>query len=456
MLVSEVCIVKVNQNYQTIRLTYQNILTAKKNLARLCNIVESKRVLIATDVPFWRASTGAEQRIRSLIACLTKQTLQLKLFFLATHDAVKIRQEIESCQELDSSNLSIEVHASSDPPKQLSARLGWHMAGIKNLLTSKQTQPDGLDGPPLRLDDFNWPWARAKFAETVSQFQPDSIIIEYVKLAYLLDDLNPNQSSQIQTIIDSHDMLHKRYRDFQARGERHWIAIDENEEAAVLNRFDTVIAIQPLEAEAMASMAPSAKVIVCKHACFPEGPHPNVANFQQTEADRILSFGILASNNPANRSAIDSFIKNIWLPLYANAAHIQLTIAGSVCASFKPQQIDAKNIRWAPELDSAARFYGSVDVVVNPIEFGSGLKIKNVEAIAHGKPLITTSHGAHGFVESPQASVLVADEPKQWQAAIDRLSDPDEIACTGKLAAQLSAKQFSNAAVYGPLLELIL
>ena len=415
--------------------------------------MEPKRVLIATDVPFWQASTGAEQRIRSLVNCLSAKPLKLMLFFLATDNAAEIRQEIERCQELNSPSLSVEVHASSDPPTGLGARLGWHAAGVKNLLTSKNEKRDDSD-EPLRLKDFNWPWARAKFAETASQFKPDAIIIQYVKLAYLLDDLAPEL--QIQTIIDTHDMLHKRYRDFQKRGEQHWIAIDEAEEADVLNRFDTVIAIQPLEAMAMAGMAPSAKVIVCKHACFPDGPHPNVASFQQSDADRILSFGILASNNPANRSAIENFINTVWLPHYATAKQIQLIVAGSVCSSFEPLQITAKNIVWAPELNSAERFYGSVDVVVNPIEFGSGLKIKNVEAIAHGKPLITTSHGAHGFIETPQASVLVADEPQHWQAAIDRLSDPDEIACTGKLAIQLSASQFSNDAVYGPLLELIL
>lgn len=419
--------------------------------------MKPKRVLLATDVPFWRASTGAQQRIRSLVNCLASQSLQLKLFFLATNDATGIRKEVQSCQELDSPNLSIEVHASSDPPSQLSARLGWHLAGVKNLLKQNKSKPEDLaDAPLLRLADFNWPWARSKFAETVNEFQPDSIIIEYVKLAYLLDNLEHSQASPIQTIIDTHDMLHKRYRDFQKRGERHWIAIDEAEEAAVLNRFDSVIAIQPLEASAMAAMAPSANVIVCKHACFPGGPHPNVAEFQQSNTDRVLSFGTLASNNPANRSAIENFINSVWLPFYAIDERIQLIIAGSVCSSFKARQFDAKNIVWAPELDSAERFYGSVDVVVNPIEFGSGLKIKNVEAIAHGKPLITTSHGAHGFVESPQASVLVADEPEKWQAAINRLSDSAEIATTSKLAAQLSASQFSNAAVYGPLLELIL
>ena len=93
--------------------------------------------------------------------------------------------------------------------------------------------------------------------------------------------------------------------------------------------------------------------------------------------------------------------------------------------------------------------------MVNPIEFGSGLKIKNVEALAYGKPLITTPHGANGFIDAPHSSVLVADSPEQWQAVIDRLSDPEEIACTGKLARQLSANQFSDAAAYGPLLEQI-
>ena len=407
-------------------------------------------------MPFWRGATGAQQRIRSLVNCLIKQPLELKLFFIAADDAAQIREETERCPELDSPNLSLEVHASSDPPAQLLSRLGWHAAGTWNQLSNKKHQPiDPAESPTLRLDDFNWPWASRRFAQTVDQFKPDSIIIEYVKLAYLLDGLD-TQTRPIQTIIDTHDMLHKRYQDFQQRGERHWIAIGEAEEAKVLNRFETVIAIQSLEANQMASMAPSANVIVCKHACFPDGTHPDVADFQRPNADRVLSFGILASNNPANRSAIETFINNVWQPNYANASNIQLTVAGSVCVSFESDPANAKSIVWAPELDSPSRFYDNVDVVVNPIEFGSGLKIKNVEAIAHGKPLITTSHGANGFIDAPHASVLVADTPNQWRTAIERLSDPAEIIRTGQLARELSASQFSNSAVYGPLLELIL
>lgn len=414
--------------------------------------IAPKRTIIATDVPFWRASTGAEQRIRSLVNCLVKQNLQLRLFFLATDNASQIREEITSNLELQSPNLSVEVHASSDPPKQLKARLGWHLAGTINLLSPKKSKPAN---ETLRLADFNWPWAASKFTETVQQFHPNSIIIEYVKLAYLLDEID-TRTKPIQTIVDTHDMLHKRYQDFKERGESHWIAIDAVEESEALNRFDTVIAIQPLEAEQMAAMAPAANVIVCKHACFAHGTHPNVDSFQLTDHQRKLNFAILASNNPANCNAVTNFINDIWLPNYSTAQRIQLTIAGSVCNGLESNRPKIKSITWAPELNSTESFYRNVDVVVNPIEFGSGLKIKNVEAIAHGKPLITTSHGANGFIDAPHASVLVADAPEQWRAAIDRLSDPAEIACTGKLARQLSASQFSQSVVYGPLLEQIL
>ena len=130
------------------------------------------------------------------------------MFYLATDNASEIRAQIQRWPELDSPNLSIEVHASSDPPKQLGARLAWHLDGTLNMLSPKKAKPPGAS-PTLQLADFNWPWAVEKFTETVSQFQPDSIIIEYVKLAYLIDDLG-KQLKSVQTIIDTHDMLHKR------------------------------------------------------------------------------------------------------------------------------------------------------------------------------------------------------------------------------------------------------
>ena len=64
---------------------------------------------------------------------------------------------------------------------------------------------------------------------------------------------------------------------------------------------------------------------------------------------------------------------------------------------------------------------------VAPLRFGAGMKGKVGEALAHGLPVVTTTIGAEGMVETtPAASGLaVADDPQAFAAAIVRLVRDD-------------------------------
>ena len=85
MLVREICF---TQSFLSLSSTA--ILAAENLLSRLCINEAPKRVLLATDLPFWRASTEAEQRIGSLVNCFVGEPIELKLFFIALDDATKI------------------------------------------------------------------------------------------------------------------------------------------------------------------------------------------------------------------------------------------------------------------------------------------------------------------------------------------------------------------------------
>jgi hypothetical protein len=52
------------------------------------------------------------------------------------------------------------------------------------------------------------------------------------------------------------------------------------------------------------------------------------------------------------------------------------------------------------EVATVAEFYDAIDVVVVPITHGSGIKVKAIEALAHGVPVIGTDHVRHGLVPS--------------------------------------------------------
>lgn len=77
-----------------------------------------------------------------------------------------------------------------------------------------------------------------------------------------------------------------------------------------------------------------------------------------------------------------------------------------------------------PEVE---RYFDRADVVVCPLREGGGIKVKLLEAMARGRPVVTTSVGAQGFGERAWQAMRVADTPHAFARAIlGLLGDPAE------------------------------
>ena len=61
------------------------------------------------------------------------------------------------------------------------------------------------------------------------------------------------------------------------------------------------------------------------------------------------------------------------------------------------------------------------DVVAVPIRYGSGTRVKILEAFAHRIPVVSTTLGAEGLGLKPDEHFLAADEPSAFAAACIRL-----------------------------------
>jgi glycosyltransferase involved in cell wall biosynthesis len=87
---------------------------------------------------------------------------------------------------------------------------------------------------------------------------------------------------------------------------------------------------------------------------------------------------------------------------------------------------------------------------------GAGLKIKNVEALASGLPLVTTGEGARGIADVAGDAFLVADDPDAFASACLRLLD--DVSLRTRVAAralQVARERFSPQACFAPLLDWI-
>ena len=66
-------------------------------------------------------------------------------------------------------------------------------------------------------------------------------------------------------------------------------------------------------------------------------------------------------------------------------------------------------------------YYRRAALVVVPMRLGGGTRIKVLEALAHGKALVTTSVGAEGLSLTPGEALEIADGPEAFADACVRL-----------------------------------
>lgn len=93
---------------------------------------------------------------------------------------------------------------------------------------------------------------------------------------------------------------------------------------------------------------------------------------------------------------------------------VGVTIAGGVCEKLTA----VPGIRLLGQVENLAPVYRSATVVVNPVLFGTGLKIKTIEALGFGKALVTTKAGAEGMDDLAGKAFLVAGSDASFSDAV--------------------------------------
>jgi glycosyltransferase involved in cell wall biosynthesis len=82
---------------------------------------------------------------------------------------------------------------------------------------------------------------------------------------------------------------------------------------------------------------------------------------------------------------------------------------------------DGCRLVWQGRVPSVMPFYEAASVFVAPLLSGSGIKIKILNALSHGLPVVTTSVGIEGFPRDWKDCIHVADSPEEFAQAVQHL-----------------------------------
>jgi polysaccharide biosynthesis protein PslH len=141
---------------------------------------------------------------------------------------------------------------------------------------------------------------------------------------------------------------------------------------------------------------------------------------------RVLLPGHLAWS--PNVDGAGWFCSEVWPRVLAEVSDAQLLLVGRAPAAEVLALGELAGVSVHPDVPSMAPYFESARTVVVPLRVGTGTRLKALEGLAAGRPVVGTTIGLEGIGVVDGVHALVADEPAAFARAVVRALRDDELA----------------------------
>jgi polysaccharide biosynthesis protein PslH len=255
-----------------------------------------------------------------------------------------------------------------------------------------------------------------------------AVHVDHLQMAQFLPD-----KMMPRVVLDNHNIEHripKRIAEtaggnplvrWYARME--WPRLRAFEQAAC-RRADLVLAVSEEDVEGLRALVPDRADRVKAVPIGVDTDYFSVA-LRKPDAKTLLSIGTMYW--PPNVDSMLYFHSEIWPKVKARVPEARLNIVGA-----RPTAA----IRALGEADPAITVTGSVPDVrpygadcgafIVPLRSGSGMRVKILNALAMGLPVVSTGVGSEGIEVTDGENILLADTPDAFaDATVRLLTEPD-------------------------------
>ena len=315
---------------------------------------------------------------------------------------------------------------------------------------------------PPSVARFTAPAVEDRIAALVDAHAIDLVLLEYSEMGQFA---GPYPGAR--TTLVEHDLsfrsharqrrvgIDRRYAagEVLGRGAGDWLR-RLHFELTACGRVDQIHVMSANDRELLAGLLPDGERRI---RVIPNGV--DTAHFQPPPRATKRSGALFAGSFPhlPNLDALDLFLATIWPEVRRRLPGAQLTVAGA-----RPPQrvleLDGRDgIAVAGEVPDLAPLYQRHQLLVVPLRAGSGTRLKILEAMACGLPVVSTTIGAEGIEGRPGEHLFVVDDPSSFADAVvavlaDRGATAARLADNGRA---LVTDRYDWDLVTGQLLEAV-
>ncbi|MCX2495844.1 glycosyltransferase [Pedobacter sp. PF22-3] len=252
---------------------------------------------------------------------------------------------------------------------------------------------------PLQFPELVTLRFKRAFKKILKKNNYDYIMINYASWATLVAD-NPYTKNAIK-VIDTHDFITAQLQRKVNIGQSF------KEEIRRISLFDIALAISVEEQYIFSQFCKSKVVLAPMMLDRPEILH--------SVKGRTFDLIYVASDNIHNQKSASWFFKEVY-PLLP--AHVQICIIGQINEHLS---IKAPNITSVNFVEDLSAYYLNAKVALCPMLTGTGTKIKVIEALSYGIPVVCNTRGIDGLIDKTNNGCLVSDDAIEFKNNIMQL-----------------------------------
>jgi polysaccharide biosynthesis protein PslH len=311
---------------------------------------------------------------------------------------------------------------------------------------------------PLPVLNYTTPVMKQELARILFEQDFDIVQVESVHLADYLPLIRSARSRPL-VICDWHNIeseLMRRYseretnplrRTYARRASRQMSALERR----VMHEFDAHIAVSQRDGAKLLALAPEARVfriengvdtayysdrrIERAHAAWrAKGSHHVAANSSELRRElpdaaeqkpRRIAF-VGSMDYHANVDAAVSFAREVWPRLRQQKPELIFTIVGRDPAPEVRRLAEVPGVEITGTVDDVRPYYHETLAAIIPLRVGGGSRLKILEAMAAGVPVVSTPLGAEGLDVEHGQNIILAETGEELCEAIIGVSENEE------------------------------
>jgi len=165
-------------------------------------------------------------------------------------------------------------------------------------------------------------------------------------------------------------------------------------------------------------------------------------------------FHIGALDWSPNQEGLTWFFDHCWPRIHQENPDLKFYLAGRNAPDWFERRIKLDGVVYLGEINDAYDFINSKAIMVVPLFSGSGMRIKIIEGMALGKPIVTTDIGTEGIPTTNGDNIQIANDAEQFINAINQLINNRELSNQiGKNAIEFIQQKYDNLSQAGALIN---